>query len=79
MADVKEIYCRKLGHYLTFNYCSREQGDLPCREILDCWKPYGLEKSHLGAVGESYATPSSAAKLGYILQLVSDTTSSKKP
>jgi len=35
--DNKRIYCRKLGHWLTFNYCRQENNELPCRKILDCW------------------------------------------
>lgn len=35
--DSREIYCRKLGHYLTFRYCRSEREGLPCRKILDCW------------------------------------------
>jgi hypothetical protein len=30
-------YCRKLGHYLTFQYCHSERGGLPCPKIRDCW------------------------------------------
>ncbi|MFH1038040.1 MAG: hypothetical protein V1789_05160 [PVC group bacterium] len=35
--DSEEIYCRRLGHYLTFRYCRSEKGELPCPKILDCW------------------------------------------
>ncbi len=35
--DSREIYCRRLGHYLTFEYCRAESGSRPCRKILDCW------------------------------------------
>ncbi len=35
--DSREIYCRRLGHYLTFEYCRAESGPRPCRKILDCW------------------------------------------
>ncbi len=35
--DNEKIYCRKLGHWLTFHYCHRENNGLPCRKILDCW------------------------------------------
>jgi hypothetical protein len=35
--DNERIYCRKLGHWLTFNYCRQENNELPCRKILDCW------------------------------------------
>lgn len=32
-----KIYCRKLGHHVTFSYCQREQTDLPCSRIRECW------------------------------------------
>jgi len=38
--DEKETYCRKLGHFIKFNYCRKEKADkkeLPCAKILDCW------------------------------------------
>jgi hypothetical protein len=35
--DQKTIYCRRLGHDLSFAYCRREAQGLPCRKILDCW------------------------------------------
>lgn len=35
--DGEEIYCRKLGHFLTFNYCRREREEKPCSRIIACW------------------------------------------
>ena len=35
--DSEKIYCRKLGHYLTFKYRREENLKLPCGKILDCW------------------------------------------
>ena len=35
--DNNEIYCRKLGHHLTFGYCKNENEFLPCSKIFDCW------------------------------------------
>jgi hypothetical protein len=35
--DNERIYCRRLGHWLTFNYCREENKGLPCSKILDCW------------------------------------------
>ena len=29
--------CPKLGHEVTFEYCRREGGDLPCKTVLACW------------------------------------------
>ena len=35
--DKEELYCRKLGHHLTFDYCRKEHNGLPCPKIRDCW------------------------------------------
>jgi hypothetical protein len=35
--DKERIYCRRLGHWLTFKYCRQENKGLPCRKIMDCW------------------------------------------
>jgi hypothetical protein len=35
--DNQEIYCRKLGHYLTFKYCRQEYHMIPCSKIRECW------------------------------------------
>ncbi len=35
--DKEELYCRKLGHHLTFDYCRSEHNGLPCPKIRDCW------------------------------------------
>ena len=35
--DNREIYCRMLGHQLTFKYCRRTGDGSFCPKILDCW------------------------------------------
>jgi len=35
--DERGIYCRMLGHDLTFNYCRRTGDGSFCRRIIDCW------------------------------------------
>ena len=35
--DSEEVYCRKLGHHLTFQYCRTVNRQLPCHKIADCW------------------------------------------
>ncbi len=35
--DQQEIYCRKLGHHLKFEYCRTEHDGKPCPLIFDCW------------------------------------------
>ena len=35
--DSEEIYCRKLGHHLTFKYCRMEREGFPCSRVFECW------------------------------------------
>lgn len=35
--DGQEIYCRKLGHHLHFEYCRQEKQSLPCAAVKRCW------------------------------------------
>ena len=35
--DDKVLYCRMLGHDLTFKYCRNTGTGLFCRKIFDCW------------------------------------------
>jgi hypothetical protein len=43
--DDKLIRCPKLGDEMTFAYCRREAGDLPCARIGRCWSPlFDVEK-----------------------------------
>ncbi|HOO70834.1 MAG TPA: hypothetical protein PK926_03655 [Spirochaetota bacterium] len=34
--DSVELYCRKLGHYVTFRYCRTLAQGMPCSGIYDC-------------------------------------------
>jgi hypothetical protein len=36
--DHKLTRCPKLGDEMTFAYCLREAGDLPCARIIPCWQ-----------------------------------------
>ena len=70
----ERIYCRKLGHWLTFDYCRRENSNLPCRTIVDCWS----ERMDTGRFLEenytkeeiSYIFTSSKPKLASIIELI---------
>ncbi len=33
----KLMRCPRLGHEITFSYCLRESGVLPCSRIISCW------------------------------------------
>ena len=37
--DHKLIRCPKLGDEMTFAYCLREAGNLPCARVISCWQP----------------------------------------
>ncbi len=41
------LRCPRLGGEITFRYCRREQGDLPCRMILRCWEGLIPVEGHL--------------------------------
>ena len=38
--DEKRIRCPKLGDEMTFSYCQRESGELPCARIITCWQAF---------------------------------------
>jgi len=35
--DHLKIRCPRLGGEVTFSYCRKEGGDLPCLRIISCW------------------------------------------
>ena len=43
------VRCPRLGHELTFAYCRREGGKLPCARILTCWSGRFPVEDHLRA------------------------------
>ena len=45
--DNLDIRCPRLGREVTFAYCQREGGDLPCPRILACWQPYFPVETYL--------------------------------
>ena len=47
MYDHLEVRCPKLGGQVTFAYCQKEGGDLPCRRTMSCWQPYFPVVSYL--------------------------------
>jgi hypothetical protein len=32
------LRCPRLGGEVSFSYCEREGGDLPCRQVIRCWE-----------------------------------------
>jgi hypothetical protein len=47
--DHLEQRCPKLGGEVTFAYCQREGGDLPCPRTISCWQPYFPVETYLRA------------------------------
>ena len=43
------LRCPRLGGEVTFAYCRREQGDLPCQRTLLCWQDLIPVEDHLRA------------------------------
>ncbi len=35
--DHRTLYCRMLGHDLSFKYCRQTATGLFCRKVFDCW------------------------------------------
>ncbi len=35
--DKIEMRCPRLGHQISFSYCRREGGTLPCSRAIQCW------------------------------------------
>ncbi|MEO0294184.1 MAG: hypothetical protein ABIN61_08215 [candidate division WOR-3 bacterium] len=75
--DNESIYCRKLGHWLTFNYCRRENKGFPCRGIISCWferieiEKFLKENYEKGEI--SYLFEPQPSKLASIIELIEDT------
>jgi len=44
------LRCPKLGGEVTFAYCRKEQGDLPCQRIIRCWQELIPVEQHLGTI-----------------------------
>jgi hypothetical protein len=38
--DHFEMRCPRLGGEVTFSYCRREGGDIPCLRVITCWHPF---------------------------------------
>ena len=41
------LRCPRLGGEVTFAYCRREQGNLPCQRTLRCWQDLIPVEKHL--------------------------------
>ncbi len=45
--DSLMLRCPRLGGEVTFAYCRREQGTLPCRMTISCWQGFIPAEEHL--------------------------------
>ena len=44
------LRCPRLGGEITFAYCRKEQGDLPCPRIIRCWQDIIPVEQHMRIV-----------------------------
>ena len=73
--DDREIRCPKLGHELTFAYCRREGGELPCFRVIRCWEGFFPVESFLREslspdARESFLRQTPPDKLTSLLDLI---------
>lgn len=72
--DSREGYCRKLGHYVFFQYCRIANNGIPCSKILDCWfetlpiQKFMLDHFNENLIEEILTSP--AQKITTILDIV---------
>ena len=45
--DHLKLRCPRLGGEVTFSYCRKEGGDLPCLRSITCWYPFFPVEQHL--------------------------------
>ena len=45
--DHLEIRCPRLGGEVSFAYCRKESGNLPCPRTITCWHIYFPVEEHL--------------------------------
>ncbi|MCK9195745.1 MAG: hypothetical protein M0P16_02055 [Syntrophales bacterium] len=70
-----EIRCPKLGHELTFAYCCREAGDLPCARIIRCWESFFPVESFLretldAGIWDAFCRQATPDKMTTLLDLI---------
>jgi hypothetical protein len=73
--DHLAIRCPKLGGEVTFSYCSKEGGDLPCLRIIDCWQVFFPVEAYLiGRMSqeswERFSRKAPKDKMSTIIELV---------
>jgi hypothetical protein len=73
--DSKITRCPKLGDEITFSYCLREAGDLPCVRIIRCWQAAfdvtALLKERLSdRQWESFISTSPENKISSLIDLI---------
>jgi hypothetical protein len=75
MYDHLEIRCPKLGGQVTFAYCRREGGVLPCQRTVVCWQRTFPVEAFLKSVlseddRERWANESPKEKMTTLLELI---------
>ena len=73
--DEQEIRCLQLGGPVTFHYCRRMNGGLPCKLVIGCWQGrLGVLKfladNFTGDQLRQAFTPSPGSKLERLVALI---------
>ena len=79
--DAQDIYCRKLGHPLSFGYCRIEHAGLPCPRLMACWEALVPVQAWLGehfaSADIAYMSEPPPPKLSTLLELIKKAQSQK--
>ena len=73
--DHLEIRCPRLGGQVTFAYCRREGGALPCQRTIICWQSRFPVDAYLKSVlteedWETWTNQSPKEKMTSLLELI---------
>lgn len=49
MSEQLQTRCPRLGGEVSFAYCLKEGGELPCPRSIICWRPYFPVEAYLKA------------------------------
>lgn len=83
MLEELQIRCPRLGGEVTFAYCQKEGGDLPCQRIVLCWEPYFPVETYLKArltekQWDSFLGRKPKDKIGTLIELIEEAKKAKK-
>lgn len=73
--DHLEVRCPRLGGEVTFSYCMKEGGNMPCHRIIACWTPFFpveqyLRKTMTAEAWNTFISREQKDKITTIVELV---------